>query len=203
MMSFTQFKSLSEVLKKYRIKYEEKDFNIITQQVPPSYLVEDIDFTLREVVYQVSEASICENLIYPVLKAAWKPYTDVFAIWSHQPIEYDSGLFGIPDYIISKRSELGKIIFETPYIAVMKAKKDDFTNGWAQCGLEMFTIQKINQTDKFVIFGIVSNGETWEFAQLEGNVFTTYRQRFDITSLVILYNALTTILEICKKQFDN
>lgn len=202
-MSFTQFKSLSEVLKKYRIRYEEKDFDVITQQAPPSYLVEDIDFTLREVVYQVSEASICENLIYPILKAAWKPYTDIFAIWSHQSIEYDSELSGIPDYIISKRSELGKIIFETPYIAVVEAKKDDFTGGWAQCSLEMFTIQKINQTDKFVIFGIVSNGETWEFAQLEGNIFTTYRQRFDITSLSLLYNVLTTILEICKKQFDN
>ncbi len=202
-MSFTQFKSLSEVLKKYRIKYEEEDFELMTHQLPPSYLVEDIDFTLREVVYQVSEASICENLIYPVLKAAWKPYTDVFAIWSHQAIEYDSELSGMPDYIISKRSELGKIIFETPYIAVVEAKKDDFTSGWAQCSLEMFTIQKINQTDKFAIFGIVSNGETWEFAQLQNNIFTTYRQRFDIVALDKLYNVLTTILEICKKQFEN
>lgn len=48
---------------------------------------------------------------------------------SHQSIKYDSELFGIPDYIISKRSELGKIIFETPYLAVVEAKKDDFTSG--------------------------------------------------------------------------
>jgi hypothetical protein len=202
-MSFIQFKSLSDVLKKYRIKYEEVDFEVITNESPPLYLVEDISFTLKEVAYQVSEAAICENLIYPVLKSAWKPFTDVFALWSHQSIEYDSELSGIPDYIISKRSDLGKIIFETPYIAVVEAKKDDFTSGWAQCSLEMLTIQKINQSDKLAIFGAVSNGETWEFAQLKDNIFTAYRQRFDITDLSLIYNVLTTILEICKKQFES
>jgi len=61
---------------------------------------------------------------------------------------------------------LGKIIFESPYIAVIEAKKDDFTNGWAQCSLEMYAIQKINENDKLIICGIVSNGETWEFGKL-------------------------------------
>ena len=53
------------------------------------------------------------------------PYVEIFALWSHKPLEYDSNLSGIPDYLISKRSGLGKIIFEVPYVAVVEAKKDD------------------------------------------------------------------------------
>ena len=40
---------------------------------------QDIVFTLKEVAYDVSEAAICENLIYPILKEAWKRYVDIFA----------------------------------------------------------------------------------------------------------------------------
>ncbi|SFF52543.1 hypothetical protein [Thermoflexibacter ruber] len=201
-MSFSQFKSLADVLKKYLIKYEEADFKVITKYEPPAYWIEDINFTLKEIPYQVSEAAICENLIYPTLKASWKLYSDIFALWSHQPIEYNDELSGIPDYLISKKSALGKIIFEMPYIAVIEAKKDDFTGGWAQCGLEMYAIQQINLNNKITVFGIVSNGEIWEVAQLKAQVFTAYRQRFDINEQNLLFNVLTTILEICKKQFE-
>ncbi|GAB4112789.1 MAG: hypothetical protein OHK0057_15870 [Thermoflexibacter sp.] len=201
-MSFSQFKSLADVLKKYLIKYEEGDFKVITKYEPPAYWIEDINFTLKEIPYQVSEAAICENLIYPTLKASWKLYSDIFALWSHQPIEYNDELSGIPDYLISKKSALGKIIFEMPYIAVIEAKKDDFTGGWAQCGLEMYAIQQINQNNKITVFGIVSNGEIWEVAQLKEQVFTAYKQRFDINEQNLLFNVLTTILEICKKQSE-
>jgi hypothetical protein len=201
-MSFSQFKSLADVLKKYLIKYEEDDFKVITKYEPPAYWIEDINFTLKEIPYQVSEAAICENLIYPTLKASWKLYSDIFALWSHQPIEYNDELSGIPDYLISKKSALGKIIFEMPYIAVIEAKKDDFTGGWAQCGLEMYVIQQINPNSKVAVFGIVSNGEIWEVAQLKEQIFTAYRQRFDINEQNLLFNVLTTILETCKKQFE-
>ena len=200
-MPFTQYKTLGDVLKTYNIRYVETGFKIESQVKVPKALSADLSFTLKNIAYDVSEASICENLIYPILKSVWMPYVDIFALWSHKPIEYDATLSGIPDYLISKRSDLGKIVFEVPYIAVVEAKKDDFSGGWAQCGAEMYAMQKINQNLNLTIYGIVSNGETWEFAQLSYDQFTFFKDRFDINDLKKLYNALSTIMERCKIQF--
>lgn len=200
-MAFTEFKTLGDVLKLYRIRYAEKNFQITTHVKVPKALALDLAFTLKNIAYDVSEAAICENLLYPILKSVWIPYVDTFALWSHKPITYDSDLAGIPDYLISKRSDLGKIVFETPYIAVVEAKKDDFSGGWAQCGAEMYAMQKLNQNIDLTIFGIVSNGETWEIAQLNKDEFIFFKNRYDINDLKKLYNALSTLMELCLKQF--
>ncbi|MDZ7934141.1 MAG: hypothetical protein U5M51_04070 [Emticicia sp.] len=192
-MAFTTYKSLAEVIKKFKIKYEGEDFPAFEASKAPEVLQEDISFTLQNVAYDISEPAICENLIYPVLKAAWRPFANELALWSHQAIEFTEELSGIPDYMISKRSELGKIVLDYPLLAVVEAKKDDFTGGWAQCGLEMYVIQQLNQNPEQRIFGIVSNGETWEFAQLLRNTFTLFNQRFDIRELDALYGALVSI----------
>lgn len=202
-MAFTnQFKSLSSVLKHYQIHYTEEDFKIIKEASLSEAVRQDIIFTLKEVAYDVSDASICENLIYPILKDAWKIYFDIFSIWSHQSLDYDDDLTGIPDYLISKRSDLGKIIFDFPFLAVVEAKKDNFSVGWAQCSLEMLTIQKINNNEQLAVYGLVSNGEVWEIAKLENQLFTFYNKRFVIEDLEILFNVLVSILELCKLQLN-
>ncbi len=202
-MAFTnQFKSLAAVLKHYQIHYQEMDFEIIKTATLNEAVRQDIFFTLKEVAYDVSEAAICENLIYPVLKEAWKQYADIFAIWSHASLEYDDELTGIPDYLISKRSSLGKIIFDSPLLAVVEAKKDNFSAGWAQCALEMLAMQKINKDPELPIYGLVSNGEIWEIAMLQNQQFIFYNKRFVIEELDILFNVLISLLELCKLQLS-
>ncbi len=203
-MAFTNpFKSLAAVLKHYQIHYKEADFDIIKTATISESVQQDIVFTLKEVAYDVSEAAICENLIYPILKEAWKRYVDIFAIWSHTALEYDDELTGIPDYLISKRSDLGKIIFDSPLLAAVEAKKDNFSAGWAQCALEMVAMQKINNDSQLSIYGIVSNGEIWEVAMLNNQLFTFYNKRFVIEELDTLFNVLVSILETCKLQITN
>ena len=113
----------------------------------------------------------------------------------------DHDLSGIPNYVISKKSALGKIIFESPYVAVVEAKKDDFSSGWAQCAAEMYAMQKLNNDDNLPIYGIVSNGETWEIAFLEKQTFTKFRQIYVIQRLDELFSALCSIFEVYKVQF--
>jgi hypothetical protein len=115
-------------------------------------------------------------------------------------LEYDDELTGIPDYLISKRSELGKIIFDFPLLAVVEAKKDNFATGWAQCSLEMLAITKINNNENLAIYGLVSNGEIWEIAKLEKQNFVFYNKRFVIEELDDLFNVLVSLLELCKLQ---
>jgi hypothetical protein len=199
-VAFTSFKSLAEVLKTYKIKYQERDFIITaTVDVPPA-LQEDISFTLNEVAYDISESAICENLIYPILKAAWRRYSDILAIWSRPSLLLDAES-GIPDYLISKKSEYGKIMLETPYVTVVEAKKDDFTSGWAQCSAEMYAMQKLNGDEDLPIYGIVSNGETWEFAYLERQIFTKFKQIYVVHRLDDLFKVLCSLLDVYKKQF--
>ncbi len=201
-MAFRTYRTLGEVLKKYQLRLETQPFPVISDSHPaPLQLHDDIRFTLDTIPYDASEAAICENLIYPVLREAWKPFSTVLAIWSHQPIELNEELNGIPDYVIARRSELGKVVFDAPYVAVVEAKRDDFTMGWAQCSLEMYTIQQLNQ-DQRPVFGIVSNGETWEVGRLETTTLYQYRDRFDINRLDELFGALTYVLETCKRIYN-
>lgn len=198
-MAFTNFKTLADVLRLHKIRYQKADFKILKNVTTPEALREDIEFTLREVPFNISEAAIGENLIYPILKAAWRPFSDFLSIWSHQPIHFDE-INGVPDYLIANRSEQGIIFLETPFVAVVEAKRDDFIGGWAQCGLEMATIQKFNNDNRISVYGIVSNGEIWKFGFLRENSFTEFNQSYDLTDLDALLSALVSVMELCKQQ---
>jgi hypothetical protein len=201
-MAFRTFKTLGEVLKAYQLRREVVTFPTDHRIIEaPALLHEDVQFVLQNVAYKVSEAAVCENIIYPVLRQVWKPYIHVFSIWSHQSLGLNDDLNGIPDYLFTKRSELGPIVFEAPYIAVVEAKRDDFSAGWAQCLLEMHAMQQLNQVPN-AVFGIVSNGDGWQIGQLENSTFIEYSNLFTLTNLDELFSALTYVLETCKRIYN-
>ena len=200
-MEFKTFNSLAELLLHYRIYYEKQDFVVTHAIQTPVQLKEEIDFNIQEIAIDVSEAAICELIINPILRAAWKPFTDVLAFWVRKPIQYNDEFMGIPDYLFSKRSELGKIIFEKPYVAVVEAKRDDFTGGWAQCALEMYAIQQINDDKELPIYGIVSNGDVWQFAKLDGNLFVEFGDKYTLKDIDLIMSVLTSILQFYKQLF--
>jgi hypothetical protein len=83
----------------------------------------------------------------------------------------------------------------------VEAKMDDFTGGWAQCALEMLAVQKVNQTPELPVFGMVTNGEVWQFAQLKDSLFTEFSEIFILRNLNELFSVLTTIFEFYKNYF--
>jgi hypothetical protein len=201
-----KYKTLGDVLLVYPLKHVfiHKFFVQLAPIPPAESLREMVQFTLDNVDYKASEEAICEGLLYPILTAAWKPYTKYFSFWSHKALVYDDFLKGMPDFLFSKRSERSHVIFERPYIAVVEAKLDDFVGGWAQCALEMIAIQKINEDVENPIFGIVTNGDNWEFAKLEKNIFSQYKEKGRIEDLPQIMSILTYILEECKRVYiDN
>ena len=201
-MGFRTFSTLGDVLKAYQIRYQQANLPADKPHVAaPQELHEELTFTKAEIAYDVSEAAICEAVIFPILRAVWKPFRQTFAIWSHKSIALNEELNGTPDFIFARKSELGKVVFDTPYVAVVEAKKDDFTLGWAQCALEMYTIQQLNNDTK-PVFGIVSNGDLWEIGNLEEKTLTVYRDRYDSNQLDELFSALTYVLETCKRIYN-
>lgn len=201
-MSFSKYKTIGSVLKEFQVTYTEANFIEPCPFDIPNYFREDLEFMMDEGVVDNSEYAICENLIYPVLKQVWKSYSKSFILWSHQSLNYDETLSGFPEYILAKRSELGKLIFEQPYFLLVEAKQDKFVEGWAQCLAEMIAAQRLNQIPDIIVFGIVSNGDRWQFGKLEGSEFTKNKEFYTIQSLDRLFSAVHYIFQQCEVQLN-
>jgi hypothetical protein len=199
-MSFSEFKTISSVLQEFQVRYAEADFVEALEFSVSDYFRADLQLMMREGVVDNSEFAICENLIYPVLKEVWKQYRQHFVLWSHQALTFDNKLSGFPEYILAKRSPLGKVVFDKPYLLLVEAKQDNFEAGWAQCLAEMIAAQKLNETPPIAIFGIVSNGDRWQFGKLEGNVFTRNITFYSIQNLDALFAAVNFLFRQCEVQ---
>ncbi|NEO45163.1 MAG: hypothetical protein F6K55_13940 [Moorea sp. SIO4A3] len=202
-MSFDSYKTIGEVLKEFTITATEANYILETDTVIREAFKEDLEFCLREFTVEESEYAICETIIFPLLKEVYRQYRDKFTLWSHKAITYDQQLTGIPDYILAKRSPLGKQIFEKPYFVAVEAKKDDFIKGWGQCLAEMVAIQKLNDQSEQTIFGIVSNGQVWQFGKLKGNLYTREINNYTISDLERLYSAINYVFSQCKLELEN
>ncbi|RAM51041.1 MAG: hypothetical protein C6Y22_11680 [Hapalosiphonaceae cyanobacterium JJU2] len=202
-MAFSNYKTISEVLKSFQVIYTEANFVVETPFHIPDYFREDLETMMRDGVVDNSEFAICENLIYPVLKEVWKCYRSKFIIWSHQSLNYDEKLSGFPEYILARRSPLGKVVFDQPYFILVEAKQDNFEAGWAQCIAEMIAAQRLNNEFAITIFGIVSNGTTWQFGKLESEKFTKNLTFYSIQELDTLFAAVNYIFQQCDLQLNN
>jgi len=201
-MAFSSYKIVGEVLKEFQITYTESNFMGEAEFNIAAYFREDLDTVMREGVVNNSDA-ICENLIYPVLKEVWKCYSSDFILWSHQSLNYDEKLSGFPEYILAKKSPLGKVVFDKPYFILVEAKQDNFEAGWAQCLAEMIAAQRLNKEFEIIIFGIVSNGDRWQFGKLEAAVFTRNITLYTIQELDKLFAAVNYIFQQSELQLNN
>jgi hypothetical protein len=202
-MPFTSYKEIGMVLKEYNITSTESNY-IAELEFPVSdYFIEELQFNLSEFAFYDSESAVCENLIFPVLREVYKAYRKKFTLWSHKLIVYDEKLCGTPDYILAKRSPLGKEIFEQPFFVTIEAKKDDFIQGWGQGLAEMIAAQKLNEwSDTHPVFGMVSNGTLWQFGKLQGNVFTKNMKSYVISDLERLLGALSYIFQQAELEIE-
>jgi hypothetical protein len=202
-MAFSSFKTIGEVLKTFQVTYTEANFISELAFTVSNYFREDLELMMRDAVVDNSEFAICENLIYPVLKEIWKTYRSKFILWSHQSLNYDERLSGFPEYILAKRSPLGKFVFDKPYFILVEAKQDNFETGWAQCLAEMIAAQRLNGEYQIVIFGIVSNGDRWQFGKLEAEIFTRNSTYYTIQEIDKLFAAVNFVFQQCEVQLNN
>jgi len=96
-MSFNAYKNISDVIQSFPVYYQEKDF---IQEFPFVINVafrQRLELILTEGVVFNSEYAICENIISPILIEVWQSYKEQLLVWSHQPLNYDEQLSGIPD----------------------------------------------------------------------------------------------------------
>ena len=199
-MAFSDFKTISEVQEKFRIKYTESDFVETEPSDPSAEFLRDYEFTREHINVFASEAARCETIIFPVLKETYKTYADRYALWIKQPLTYDDLLNGTPDYFISTQSELGKTVVGSPLILLVEAKKNDFEQGWGQCLAELVAAQKINDDPVFPVYGIVTDGTLWQFGKLIGDTFIQNRTDFTLAHLPTLFGAVDSVFKATARK---
>ena len=193
-MAFSNFKAISDVQERFRITYVTDNF-LGTEEIlkPSEQFLSELEFNMKYINVYASEGARCENVIYPILREVYKGYADGYALWVKKTITYDETLNGTPDYLVATKSELGMTVVGTPLIILVEAKKNDFEQGWGQCLAELVAAQKINDAPDFPVYGIVSDGERWQFGKLVDDGFTQNRTTFSIDNLPTLFGAIDAV----------
>jgi hypothetical protein len=201
-MAFNNFKSIGAVAQAYKLRTRNENTIIPspTAIAPSAEFLKRLDFVLRQELHKSSEAARCETLIYPILLEVWQHFAETLKLWSHTPIEYDATLTGVPDYLVAAQSEFGPSVLGKPILVAIEAKQDDFVLGWGQCAAEMVAIQKLNADAPYSIFGIVTNGEVWQFGKLESQSLTQEMTYYGLADLPKLFGVLSFVVEECAKQ---
>jgi len=123
---------------------------------------------------------------YPLLK-----------VWKAAALTTDT-LTGIADYLITPR----RAYIEMPLLCTVEAKRDDFEQGAAQCITEMIACRWNNQQENITIdvFGIVSNGQGWQFYQLTLHDEILETELYTIGDLPRLLGVLDFVCAECAKN---
>jgi hypothetical protein len=198
-MAFGDYKDLTDVALAFQIRVQVKEFIQPVPRPVDDRLNQELTFSLQNFNVRVSEAAVCEALIFPILKEAWKPYSDSLLLWSHAPLGLHEPLVGVPDYYFSRRSPLG-MVRDAPYVLVVQAKKDDFETGWGHCLAAMLAAQQLNGQPPRTIYGCVTNGFAWEFGRLHDQEFTQELHRFSLDDLPTLLAVWNYVFAQAKEQ---
>ncbi len=199
-MSFSQFKNIADVQKLYNIRYEEGTFISSTDARLPNVFMEEFKFSKENIDIFSSEASRSELIISPLLREVYKNHSKNYSFWIQKPISFDDVLSGTPNYIFSKKSPLGKTVLETPIVIVVEAKKNDFEQGWGQCLAELVASQKINNSADNSVYGVVTDGNLWQFGRLLADLFTKNERNYTIDNMQELYGALECLADLVEQE---
>ena len=133
-------------------------------------------------------------LIDAILLEAIQPFPEL-KIWKGANLESETA-HGAADYLFTEN----RGYFEAAFLCVVEAKKDDFEQGLAQCLVEMQACQWSNQQiDRTLdVFGIVTNGSTWQFYQLLQSGAVRETLPYAISNLAAIFGQLRAIFQAAK-----
>lgn len=170
-------------------------FPSVQPVAPTAWLVE----TLRrgQSLAPASEKARCEFIVAPILLTCRDLLANAFVIYSGVRLDVDPerGLKGECDFILSPSPTV--LVLQAPLMVILEAKKNDIEEGIGQCAAQMIAARLFNerhQTPSNPIFGCVTNGDTWQFLQLEDNHLFIDTERYFINQVDKLLGILTTIM---------
>jgi hypothetical protein len=162
---------------------------------PPSATIQDYLRRLR--VFDLENTEAAKLLLIDALLAEVVPDHPHLKIWKAMPLETDT-LTGVADYLFTPDYAYLKV----PLLCVAEAKRDDFVQGRTQCLAEMVACRWNNQREGHAtdVYGIVSNGQTWQFYKLTqaNEVYET--SQYGLNDLPGLLGALDAVCAECARN---
>lgn len=194
-MAYGTFKSIQEVAQQFDIEVTQRIAFASEKELEiPELLFTMITDDINDDTNYVSEYSICDGIIRPILNIVAKHYP--LKVWSHVPynVDKDKGLMGEPDYLIAQRNKYGGM--DRPALCVIEAKKDNFDDGWTQALAEMVASSLLGANYSYAA---VTTGNVWQFGKLKNSVFTIDAKPISApVNLQRVFNTLNWIFaEIC------
>ncbi len=161
---------------------------------PPSDYLRETFSRLR--VFDLTNSEAAKLLLIDALFVEIVPNHPPLKIWKAALLESDT-LVGVADYLIAPK----RAYMATPLLCVTEAKRDDFEQGRVQCVAEMHACQWNNRQEGAAtdVFGIVSNGQVWQFYKLAlaGEIYET--GLYTVDSLPDLLGALDYVCAECAR----
>ncbi|MCP4348379.1 MAG: hypothetical protein GY795_23065 [Desulfobacterales bacterium] len=108
------------------------------------------------------------------------------------PLDLPHQLSGTYDGALS----LDEIDFVSPIISVVEVKRSNLSEGLGQCLAEMYATLHIFKQNR--IFGIITDGEVWEFFLLEGSVLSVDARNYYIISVADIVDRIGYISTLFK-----
>ena len=163
---------------------------------PPSDVLHEVLRRLR-CSFDLENTELSKTLLIDALFAEIVPEYPNLKVWKAAPLESDT-LMGIADYLITP----DRAFIATPLLCVAEAKRDDFVQGRAQCVAEMAACLWKNQQKSYAddVFGIVSNGQNWQFYKLTGAGEVFESDLLAMNDLPRLLGALDHVCAECARQ---
>ncbi len=201
-MAFNNYTCVDDVVKRHRLTYIQ---GLLLPPDPTAPLAsdhfrEELAFNLRMLPVGRSETGTGEVLLFPILREVWKPYAKELALFTHEGLTFDDDLTGTPDYFVCKVSEFGQTIPDVPVLLVAEAKLDDFEKAWGQCGAAMLAAQKLNQSPDVPVYGLATNGGSWQFGVLLGRELTVDPNATSLSTLDVLFQRLHAVFRAVHAQ---
>ncbi|MCB1189212.1 MAG: hypothetical protein H7A23_03940 [Leptospiraceae bacterium] len=199
-MAYGTYKTIEEVGKKFDIESEFVEF-LKEEKVQIEVLF--FQFFLKNLKTPrnyISENSICETIISPILNIITEKH--LLPVWSHVhfDVSEEEGLTGIPDFLIAPTSKTG-FTYTNPIVCIAEVKKENFEEGWTQVLCEMIAAQRFNNKPNETIYGIATSGSMWQFGKLIGKKFIMDPRIYSATvDLQRLLDALNWFICEAKKE---
>jgi hypothetical protein len=92
---------------------------------------------------------------------------------------------------------LDEIDLSSPIISIVEVKKSSLSDGLGQCLAEMYATLKEFKQDK--VYGIITDGEVWEFLRLENAVLSVDENNYYIKYVADIVDRIGYIADIFKQ----
>lgn len=184
-MAYSDFASLNKLQKTFSLKIREQAdlFANIEPVKPSDFLIATLAETVQLALAINTEKARSEMIITPILLESRRRANRQISLFSGTDfnVDFDKGLNGYCDFIISKSPE--QLTINAPVIIIVEAKNENIKASLAQCGAAMLAAELFNQQEGReikTIYGAVTTGDIWKFLQLVGDELTIDLSNFYI-----------------------